>query len=221
MNNQNKYLINFWHHTGGTDKNPLASTKHHGPETIDDWHRAKWGKKYPHFHSQVYKRDDGRFYFCGYNAVLDWSKITEENDVNPWVWTRAPGEETGAAIGYNNGRYLHFCIPGNYDVGADEWDARADKWIVWMHNHVATLDPVYVIADNQPHRSVATKSCFGNSLDDKHIQRIIVSGLDEDTPINPQTDLQIKLMKRIVMLLQKQVNMLTEKLTGKRLSLKD
>ena len=202
MNKHIKGVI--WHHSGGVDANPLASTKHHTAEIIDNSHRNRW----PGFTSNVYANRLGQFFHVGYNTVI-------EATTKKRVKTREYGEETAAAIGYNTG-WIHVVVTGNYDKGADVWDQEVDRLVIDEWNAIKTAYPYLKISDNVPHRKYARKSCFGNSLPDNHIQLILATQVSD--PIELTAELEVKMMKTIIDLSFKVVSILQELVLRKRYS---
>lgn len=194
----------IWHHSGGVDANPLASTKHHTAEIIDNSHRNRW----PGFTSNVYTNRLGQFFHVGYNTVI-------EATTKKRVKTREYGEETAAAIGYNTG-WIHVCVTGNYDKGADVWDQEVDRLVVDEWNAIKTAYPYLKISDNVPHRKFARKSCFGNSLPDNHIQQILSTQVKD--PQILELELEVKKQKQLIDLLYMYMSITQELLLRKRYS---
>lgn len=200
----------FWHHSGGTALNPKASTKHHTAEIIDVAHKRRW----PGFTSKVYKNKRGEYFHTGYNRVGEVSNLSV-------IKTRAYGEETAAAIGFNSG-YIHICITGNYDYGADTWDKEADKLVCEIWEEIKTKHPYLRIAQNWPHRRVASKSCFGTSLPDDHIQKILATHevMHNKKPVKEVSkEMKMKYYETIIMLMRQTITLLIAR--NKRYSFKE
>lgn len=85
-NNPTKIIV---HHTGGTDKYPLADTSHHTAEIMESWHLSKgW---------------DG----LGYHFV-----IHKDGE----VWRGRPEHIGGAHTVGHNSTSLGICLSGNFDA---------------------------------------------------------------------------------------------------------
>lgn len=198
----------IWHHTGGVDAYPLASTKHHTAEIIDGSHKTRW----PGFTSNVYQNRRGEFFHVGYNTVIETTNKKR-------VKTREYGEETAAAYGYNDG-YIHICVTGNYDIGADEWDEEINQLVIDEWNEIKGAFPYLTIGQNKPHRAYASKSCFGSSLPDDHIQKIIAGAEAAQGKTDYEIELELKItqLEKVNELYKTIVSMLYKALTGKRFS---
>lgn len=125
------------HHTGGTEANPKADTSHHTASMIKQWHLAKgW--------------DD-----IGYNWVIEKDgKIVKGRDE----------KKSGAhAIGYNS-KSIGICLSGNFDVTypTKEQEVSLGKLL----KEVMERYPNIPIAKIVPHRTFATKTCYGKLLAD-------------------------------------------------------
>jgi len=199
----------FWHHFVGTDRNPKASTKHHTAEIVDVAHKRRW----PGFTSKVYKNKRGEFYHVGYNRVIEVSNLRI-------VKTRAFGEETAAAIGFNRG-YIHVAFSGNYDWGADKWEKETEKLICEGWEEIKAEFPYLRIGQNWPHRKVARKSCFGNSLPDNHVQITLATHevLHNKKPVPEiSKEMKMKYYETIIMLMKQTITLLIAR--NKRYSFK-
>ena len=147
----------IWHHFGGTDANPLASTLHHTVDTVDASHMTRW----PGFQSLFYRNKNGRRYHVGYNTIIELPSGKR-------TMTRRYGEQTAAARGYNDG-WIHVATSGNFDVGADKWKKEYDQFVIREWEIIKRACPHLKISDNHPHRKFAAKTCFGSSRPDDHI----------------------------------------------------
>ena len=79
-----------------------------------------------------------------------------------------------------------------------------------------------LISDNVPHRTYASKSCYGDSLSDDYIQGVITKkSSTEDVTINNDKEERRSFMKKKLDLLRQIVALLTQKLSQKRLSLRE
>lgn len=196
----------IWHHSGGTNADPLASTIHHTAEIIDQAHKGRWNG----FVSSFYKNKYGAYFHVGYNYVIE----TLNKRI---VKTRKVGEETAAAVGYNTG-YIHVVVTGNYDVGADVWDASINDKVREVWTEIKGMCPHLKIKDNFPHRKVARKTCFGNSLGDNHIQSILVQVALDEGKSDREIELELKVsaLESANKQLWSLVMTLYELLTGKR-----
>ena len=200
----------FWHHSGGTKNNPKASTLHHTAEIIDVTHKKNW----PGFTSNTYKNAAKELWHVGYNFVC-------ESTTKKIVRTRAIGEETAAAVGYNDG-YVHAVITGNFDV--DVWGQEQTDLVIRCWKLIKKQCPHLKPNQNWPHRKVANKTCFGSLLADDHISKIIaeyeLSLVKEEVPTEEEVAEEVRQgqLKQIISLLVKYRNLLYIKATGKRYS---
>ena len=89
------------HHSGSLKSNRYASTVKITPEQISNAHKNRWD-----FPSKYIKRENGEFWYGGYNVF--YSPITRKI-----TQFRAIGEETAAQRYYNSNTFS-LCIGGNY-----------------------------------------------------------------------------------------------------------
>lgn len=158
------------HHSGGTQSNPLASTKGVTFESINAYHKQRWN-----FPSRFIPNQ-----FGGYNFA--YSPVTRS-----WHQFRAIGEETAAQIGWNLNT-IPICILGNYTKGG------ADKMTKQIEEDIAMFilklidnprGQGFVIAPNteidlsisrvQPHRwfNPGHTECYGSALSNSWIAGIL------------------------------------------------
>lgn len=194
----------IWHHTGAVIGDRCASTQHHDVDIIDAGHAKKW----PGFTSRKFTNKYGHYYHCGYHFVIDVQKgiVTQTRDF---------GEEGAHCIGMNN-RSVGVVIVGNYDACSGDLIPRsAHRLINDVWDLCKVRYPELLVSDNVPHRVYSTKSCFGDRYPDDYIQDII-----RNAGAIIETE-EIKLMKQIIDLLQKQIALLMVRITGKRLSARE
>jgi N-acetyl-anhydromuramyl-L-alanine amidase AmpD len=86
-NNPNRIVV---HHTGGTDKYPLADTSHHTAKIIEKWHLSKPGWIGIGYHYVIHK--DGT------------------------VWKGRPEHVHGAHAKARNNESIGICLSGNFDL---------------------------------------------------------------------------------------------------------
>ena len=191
---------------------PCAKTQHHTAETIDASHRTRW----PGFTSQVYRNAHGMLYHVGYHQVVDLERETITR-------TRAFNEEGAHCIGMNRSS-IGTLIIGNYDTCSGEIIPQEKEWLLakaW--DNVKEECPHLTIQDNVPHRTYASKSCYGDSLSDRYIQDVLMR--QETAQDNEEKEKEylhiVSLQKEIIELLQTQVALLIQKISGRRLSLRE
>lgn len=139
------------HHTGGTDENPLASTKHHTFGIVNEYHRKKWN----------FKSSLGLY--AGYHYFIDYEgNITQ---------ARAENEEGAHTLGMNTSS-IGICLAGNFDrpkevPSKEQKDAlkKLLKEIMARHNI-----PAKRIV---PHRHFSSKTCYGKNLKDDWASRMV------------------------------------------------
>lgn len=141
MANNVQYII--VHHTGGTDKDPLADTSNHTAVQVDYYHKSKgW---------------DG----IGYNWFIEKDgKIVKGRDEN----------KVGAhTIGYND-KSIGICLAGNFDATIPT-EAQIASLASLLKEKVAQYSvPLENII---PHRKFAKKTCYGNKLTDDWARNLI------------------------------------------------
>lgn len=143
MINKPEYLI--VHHTGGTDKDPLADTSHHTFAIVDEYHKSLgWGK-------------------IGYHYFIDKAgNITQG---------RKDDEEGAHTIGYNT-KSLGICLAGNFDVTMPTIAQRntlRDILTIKSKQYAIPLEKIV------PHRFASGKTCYGKLLSDDFARKLIVT----------------------------------------------
>ena len=133
MNKPNKILV---HHTGGSDKNPLADTSHHTAKDVRRWHKSLgW--------------DD-----IGYHFFIEKKgKVVKGRDV----------KKNGAHCRGQNTKSIGVCLAGNFDATlptkAQERSLR--KLLEKLcDDHNISKKEIY------PHRKFSNKTCYGKKLKD-------------------------------------------------------
>jgi hypothetical protein len=147
VGNNPKWII--VHHTGGTDQDPLASTKHHTFEVVNDWHRKLW----PDFTSSL-------GYHIGYHYFVDATgEITQG---------RAETEEGAHTIGKNT-ESIGICLAGNFDRPGEMPTESQERNLVKL---IRDVQKRWNIQDENivPHRRFANKTCYGKNLPDDWVQ---------------------------------------------------
>lgn len=202
----------IWHHSNGTAIDPCARTQHHNADIIDASHKTRW----PGFTSQVYRNSRGELYHCGYHLVIDLNAGTITQ-------TRAFNEEGAHCVGKNRSS-IGVLIIGNYDKCSGEIIRKDQEYLIanaW--DRIKEAYPNIKVSDNVPHRTYATKSCYGDSLTDMYIQNLIVGAetvQDDEEKQNEVLHIQT-LQEQIIELLTRLVAILQSQATGKRLSLRE
>lgn len=124
------------HHTGGTDRYPLADTSHHGFDIIQSWRLSKgWDN-------------------IGYHYVIEKDGKLKKG---------RPEHRNGAhARGYNT-KSIGIVLSGNFDATMPT-EAQIKTLTRLLDKLVPKyqIDLSHII----PHRRVANKTCFGNKLFD-------------------------------------------------------
>jgi len=125
------------HHTGGTDKYPLADTSHHTFEQVRQWYLSKgW--------------DD-----IGYHWFIDKKgKVSQGR----------PEEMHGAHTKNHNTTSIGVCLAGNFDA-TDPTEAQKKALAGLLSEIMGRWDIPY--SEIYPHRKFANKTCYGNRLDDQ------------------------------------------------------
>lgn len=208
-NNPKKVI---WHHSNGMGSDPCAGTKHHTADIVDAHHKTRW----PGFTSQVYKNSRGEFFHCGYHLVIDTMNDTITQ-------TRAFSEEGAHCIGMNRSA-IGVLILGNYDKCSGESIPDEKKELfgqAW--DMCKKAYPSLTIKDNVPHRKYATKSCYGDSLDDLYIQNALVAANTAQDYTQKEKELMRinSIQKDLIEAMWSIITALTQQVSGKRLSLRE
>lgn len=149
--NTPKYLI--VHHTGGTDFDPLADSSNQTFEVVNEYHRnapAVWLGEY-----------SSLGYAIGYTYFIDKTgKVTQG---------RADTDEGAHCKGYNT-QSIGICLAGNFDATMptqEQIDALKKLVAIKMDQYKISLSKVV------PHRTFASKTCFGRLLPDDWVQKLM------------------------------------------------
>lgn len=148
------------HHTGGTDKDPLADTSNHTASQVDFYHKSKgW---------------DG----IGYNWFIEKDgRVVKGRDE----------AKTGAhTIGYNE-KSIGICLAGNFDktLPTDAQVASLRKLLEdKMLQYNIPSDKIV------PHRTFANKTCYGKRLADDWAQKLVKPTLNKEAIYKMLDDLR-------------------------------
>lgn len=158
MSNKPSWII--LHHSGGTDRDPLADTSNQTFEDINEWHRLNPNTN-PGFPSSL-------GYFCGYHYVIEKSGrlVQARSDFEGGCHTKGMNY---ASIG--------ICIVGNFDS-----TLPSDAQIHTLWNLLDKLQQRYLIPSSKivPHRVFAPKSCFGKNLGPIWGEEVLQKGVFAD-----------------------------------------
>jgi hypothetical protein len=139
----NKPTVVITHHTGGTDRNPLADSSNATVFDVDMWHKKRW----PGFISRL-GFHVGYHYFIAKDGTL--------------TQTRHHDEEGAHVIGMNKSS-IGVCFAGNFDLTLPT-EAQMDTW----YKLYGELLKEYPLIPTRPHRAYASKTCHGKLLKDDH-----------------------------------------------------
>ncbi len=144
--NKPKYLI--VHHTGGTDANPLADTSNQPFETVNGYHRVRFGEDV--------KSSLGFFigyhYFIGKDGLVTRGRDDEDEGVH------CNQVEDGKSL---NLQSIGICLAGNFDV-TEPTKAQAESLRQLLRDKCQQWNiPAKSI---YPHRHWAPKTCYGRRL---------------------------------------------------------
>lgn len=141
--NYPQYII--IHHTGGTDKDPLADTSHHTFQIVDNYHKSLgWGKMGYHY----FIEKDGR--------------LTQG---------RMDYEEGAHTIGYNR-KSIGVCLAGNFDAADPTEEQKKALRALLISLTTKFSVPLIKIV---PHREFTKKTCFGKRLSNDWAQKLITN----------------------------------------------
>ena len=131
------------HMSGGTDANPLADTSNHTMEMVNAWHKAKGW--------------DG----IGYNWFIEKDgKLVKGRDEN----------KVGAhTIGYND-KSIGICLAGNFDATLPTAEQTETLKKLLIEKTAQYNIPKEKIV---PHRTFASKTCYGRKLSDTWARDLI------------------------------------------------
>ena len=156
--NKPQYII--VHHTGGTDKDPLADTSNHTAAQVDFYHKSKgW---------------DG----IGYNWFIEKDgRVVKGRDE----------AKTGAhTIGYNE-KSIGICLAGNFDKTLPT-DAQVASLKKLLEEKMLQYNiPSNKIV---PHRTFANKTCYGKRLADDWAQKLVKPTLNKEAIYKMLDDLR-------------------------------
>ena len=140
LNNPTKIIV---HHTGGTDKYPLADTSHHTFEQVRQWHLSKgW--------------DD-----IGYHWFID----------NKGKVSKGRNEAMhGAHCKGHNITSIGVCLAGNFDA-THPTKAQEKALTKLLKEIMERYDIAY--SEIYPHRKFSNKTCYGNNLDDQWASMLV------------------------------------------------
>jgi N-acetyl-anhydromuramyl-L-alanine amidase AmpD len=144
------------HHTGGTDKNPLADSSNFTFKQCDDYHKLLWN----------YKSSLG--FYCGYHYYIE---------KNGKVYQARADSDLGAhTVGYND-KSIGICLAGNFDSTmptAAQTKALGTLLMQKLKEH--NLRATAIV----PHRKFAVKTCYGNKLPDTWAQLQVSTSIVEE-----------------------------------------
>lgn len=140
------------HHSGGTDANPLLDTSHHTAKMMEQWHLAKGW--------------DG----LGYTYVIH---------KNGDIWKGRPEHRNGAHTVTHNTKSIGICLAGNFDATLPT-DAQTKSLTALLKDICQRykIKPERIV----PHRTFASKTCFGRKLTDDWARNLI-SLVEETVPV--------------------------------------
>lgn len=158
--NKPQFLI--VHHTGGTDADPLADTSHHTFEIVNEYHRQLWN----------FKSSLG--FYIGYQYFIDINgKVTQG---------RADTDEGAHTIGKNLSS-LGICLAGNFDATMPT-KAQIDALKTLLKAKMSQYS--IPLANVVPHRTFASKTCYGKHLSDTWAQELLKEApAPTPTPVPP------------------------------------
>lgn len=156
MNNL-KYII--IHHSGGTDANPLQDSSNYTVEQCNQDHKIRFN----------FKSTLG--WYVGYQYFIDKAGIMTQ--------CRSDTEEGAHTVGKNK-ESIGICMAGNFDV-----TLPTQAQIETLKKIIRTKRIQYDIPIENvvPHRTFATKTCYGNLLSDTWAQEMwadhVIETIDE------------------------------------------
>lgn len=138
------------HHSGGTDQNPLEDTSNHTAKIMEDYHLSKGWEG------------------LGYQYVIH---------KNGDVWAGRPETYHGAHTVDYNKKSIGICLAGNFDATLPTLEQ-----IKSLTNLMNTIKVKYNIPLEKivPHRTFATKTCYGNKLKDDWARSLLQTNNKED-----------------------------------------
>jgi len=160
MVNTVRYLI--IHHTGGTEKNPLADTSHHTLEIIHEYHRSLgWGK-------------------VGYHYVIEKDGKLRQGRLDTEQGSHCNQQENGISMNFQS---LGIAIAGNFDFSFPTQAQEATlKKLLQEKLKQYNLSPSKIL----PHRHWASKTCYGRKLSEDWARNLVIS-----TPVQSEVQIQL------------------------------
>jgi N-acetyl-anhydromuramyl-L-alanine amidase AmpD len=180
INKPNKIIV---HHTGGTDAVPLADSSNARAIDIDNWHKVRW----PGFTSRYFVNENSESYHVGYHFVIEKSGKV--------VQCRGLDEEGAHCIGQNTSS-IGVCLSGNFDLTKPT--KAQEKSFRKVYNTIAAVYPNITPNDIYPHRKYATKTCYGNNLEDDHFTKLL--NPTKEQPV--VKELQVQVVQLLTQLLE-------------------
>lgn len=140
------------HHSGGTDKNPLEDTSHHTAQIMETYHISKGWEG------------------LGYQYVIHKDGA---------IWAGRPEHYHGAHTVDYNRKSIGICLAGNFDATLPTKEQEQA-----LAGLIASLIALYSIPREKivPHRTFATKTCYGNKLPDDWARNLkVIEPLNKET----------------------------------------
>lgn len=147
--NQPIYLI--IHHTGGSDTNPLQDRSNFTFDQCNEQHRLS------------FNMISSLGFYVGYHYYISKDGTIKQ--------ARLDTDEGAHTIGYNS-QSLGICLAGNFDS-----TMPTDSQINSLRTLLTQKSTQYKIALSNivPHRKFATKTCYGNKLQDNWASLLVMS----------------------------------------------
>lgn len=172
-NNPKKIIV---HHTGGTDKYPLADTSHHTAQIIENWHLSLPGWIGIGYHYVIHK--DGE------------------------VWKGRPEHVHGAHSKADNKDSIGICLSGNFDATLPTLaQEKSLKELLNSLSEKYSIGKDKIV----PHRHSANKTCYGNKLSDTWASDMIesVAGTQHVCPLSLKDATLNETIEHLIELLKK------------------
>lgn len=152
-----KYII--LHHSGGVDSDPLKDTSNYTVEQCNNDHKIRFNML------------SSLGYYVGYNYVIEKNgKVTK---------TREDGEEGAHTIGHNKDS-IGIMMCGNFDATLPtEAQKRSLVDLLLKKTKEHGINAMNIV----PHRTFATKTCYGKKLSDSWARELILDS--SIPPMNP------------------------------------
>ncbi len=147
------------HHTGGSNKKPLADTAHHTFSMVNSYHKERFKK----FKSKL-------GYYIGYHYYIEKSGVVTQG--------RAVNEVGAHTYGYN--QHIGVCLAGNFDRDIETANSHPTK------KQLESLRELYndlvkrnIIEENKRgiwfHRDIANKTCPGLNMNKQMIVNYLLN----------------------------------------------